>query len=1102
MNEATSYTEPSIPRPVKPQHRLRPAVVVLAFGFLLGAFSLLLVAQHWPDSLLILFAIPVVLAPLFSYGRGVYLSMVALLAADAVWVTAILSNNFRASLLTITFSISSSVIMAEIIHWLFKLRLRAETQLRESEGRYRQLFELGSDALFLIDNETGQILEVNVAASALYGYSKEELLRIKNTDLSAEPDQTRRATVEGWTQVPVRYHRRKDGTVFPVEITGQHFTWQGRQVHIAAIRDITQRLEAEQMLQEAEWEKRMILDSLSEHVVYHDLEHRIIWVNEAGADSVGRAREELIGRYCYRIWPQSAQRCPDCPVAVAMETGKPYAIEKGTPDGRQWFIRGYPVRDQERDIIGGIEVTEDITERKQTEARIAHLNAVLRAIRNVNQLITRERDPDRLVQGACNSLIETRGYHSAWLALTDESGGLVAAAGAGLGDSSSTDLLQRDQLPRCIEQALAQADLLAIEAGSMLCSECPLSPENKETGTLAIRLEYGDKVYGVLSVSLPADLAADKDEQDLFTEVAGDIAYALYGIEQAQKREQAESQRDATIQALSQEVDVNATMAELAKAFLTSSSIGEISNFVLDDARALTGSQIGYTGYIDQLTGWLVCPTMGGQNASTPQGSNVVLKEFDGLWGQALNRCQPVLDNNPVGGPLPMALPADHTPIRKLLCVPVLADGNPVGQITLANAEDDYTERDLALVQRLADLYAIAIQRQRLEEQLVQSQKMEAIGRLAGGIAHDFNNNLTAITGYSELILEALSQDDAMRADVEAIARAAESSASLTRQLLAFSRKQILEPRVLNLNRVVTGMQDMLQRLIGENIHLQLDLTPSLGTVRVDPGQIEQVIMNLAVNACDAIREKVPPAGGQLTIRTAQAGADEIRAPYGPLIQPGIYATLSVIDDGVGMDHETQSHLFEPFFTTKGEGKGTGLGLAMVYGIVKQSGGHVFADSEPGQGSTFTVCLPQIEAPSVSERAQAPDVRSLQGTETVLLVEDEDSVRALARRALERRGYTVIEAGDGTEALDLCQEHKETIHLLLTDVVMPGGVDGRTLAEQVARYWPGMKVLYMSGYTDEVIAHHGVLDPGVQLIEKPFGPDALARKVRDVLEAR
>ena len=229
-----------------------------------------------------------------------------------------------------------------------------------------------------------------------------------------------------------------------------------------------------------------------------------------------------------------------------------------------------------------------------------------------------------------------------------------------------------------------------------------------------------------------------------------------------------------------------------------------------------------------------------------------------------------------------------------------------------------------------------------------------------------------------------------MRADVEAIARAAESSASLTRQLLAFSRKQILEPRVLNLDQVVTDMQDMLQRLIGENIHLHLDLAPSLGAVRVDPGQIEQVIMNLAVNARDAISQKRPPVGGQITIRTVQVGADEIRAPYGLIIQPGTYVTLSVIDDGIGMDQETQSHLFEPFFTTKREGKGTGLGLAMVHGIVKQSGGHVFADSELGQGTTFAVCLPPVEAPSASERAEAPDVRSLQATETVLVVEDLD----------------------------------------------------------------------------------------------------------------
>ena len=384
----------------------------------------------------------------------------------------------------------------------------------------------------------------------------------------------------------------------------------------------------------------------------------------------------------------------------------------------------------------------------------------------------------------------------------------------------------------------------------------------------------------------------------------------------------------------------------------------------------------------------------------------------------------------------------------------------------------------------------------RMEEQLRQSQKMEAVGRLAGGVAHDFNNLLTAISGYSDLLLHRLPEYSTLRRDVEEIRKAGDRAAALTRQLLAFSRRQVLQPKVLDLNGVVTKMGQMLRRLIGEDIELSIDLSPSLSRVKADPGQIEQVIVNLAVNARDAM-----PDGGRITIATADAELSPAYAAAHPGVRPGPHVLLSVADTGQGMSDETQAHLFEPFFTTKERGKGTGLGLATVYGIVQQSGGHIRVNSAADRGSTFLIYLPRVEAPE--DGAQGTDRPLLPhpspGTETVLLAEDEEVVRRLAREILSGNGYKVLEAGNGREALLLSEAHRGEIHLLLTDVVMPK-MSGRELCERIRLLRPGIRILYMSGYTDDAILRDGVLEDGIPFLQKPFTPEALARKVREVLD--
>lgn len=382
-----------------------------------------------------------------------------------------------------------------------------------------------------------------------------------------------------------------------------------------------------------------------------------------------------------------------------------------------------------------------------------------------------------------------------------------------------------------------------------------------------------------------------------------------------------------------------------------------------------------------------------------------------------------------------------------------------------------------------------------LEDQLRQVQKLETIGSLAAGIAHDFNNLLSIVLSYSELLIADLKEHDPMRADLEEIHKAGERSTDLTRQLLAFSRQQVLAPKVVDLSESIRGMENMLRRLIGEDIQLTTTLTPKRSTALVDPGQMEQVILNLAVNARDAM-----PQGGVLSIETAEILLDADYAELHVGVVPGLHVMLAVSDNGIGMDKATYARMFEPFFTTKGKDKGTGLGLATVFGIVRQSGGTIWAYSEPGRGTTFKLFFPVARKPAEARGTPVSSARiTTRGSETILLVEDEGSLRILASSILRKHGYHVLETQNAGEALLICEQFTAPIHLLLTDVVMPL-MSGRQLAERLLPLRPSMKVLYMSGYTDDAAVRHGILESTVAFIQKPITPEPLARKVRDVLD--
>ena len=409
--------------------------------------------------------------------------------------------------------------------------------------------------------------------------------------------------------------------------------------------------------------------------------------------------------------------------------------------------------------------------------------------------------------------------------------------------------------------------------------------------------------------------------------------------------------------------------------------------------------------------------------------------------------------------------------------------------------EQRVVERTAQLQAANAALQHELAERKQLEAQFLQAQKLEGIGQLAGGIAHDFNNLLTAISGYADLMWDALPHDQPIRSDLEEIQKAVTRASNLTRQLLAFARKQIIEPRVLNLNDLIGDMDKLLRRVIGEDIDLITRPEPNLGFVKADPGQIEQVILNLAVNARDAM-----PNGGKLTIETRNVLLDSSYARGHQSVTEGSYVLLAVSDSGAGMDSDIQAHAFEPFFTTKAQGKGTGLGLATCYGIVKQHGGNIWVYSEVGQGTTFKIYLPQVEEPVAAMPAQVLAQTLPRGKETVLVVEDETAVRALATRVLRAQGYLVLEAINGAEAIRVAEAYAPaTIDLLLTDVVMPE-LGGQAAATQISARNSTMKVLFISGYTDNAIVHHGRLEEGVAFLHKPFTPAMLTRKVREVLD--
>jgi PAS domain S-box-containing protein len=713
------------------------------------------------------------------------------------------------------------------------------------------------------------------------------------------------------------------------------------------------------------------------------------------------------------------------------------------PDGRVRMMhsRGTIHRDATGRLIEAIGTVQDVTERRLAEARIRQLNRVYAMLGGISESLVREKDPDTALAAACRITVNTGGFLMAWIGILDDGGRLQIRAHAGA-DGGVVSVLER--LIRDAPPAGCRFTADAVRLGRhTICDNIASDPDTATWRDEALRRQYRSmaalplvrdgRPVGVFNIYASEPDVFDEQEVRLLDDVANDISFALELLRRDVERRQAE----------------------------------ERFRLVVENIREVF--------WISDATGTL----------------EFVSPAYETIWGRPLGDLHDLSVTF-----LDTVHPDDRPRIDRMIRQQLETGATdetfrilrPDGTVRWIRSRSFPVFNQAGELERVVGTTTDVTEQRQLEEQFRQAQKMESVGRLAGGIAHDFNNLLTVINGTAELAGLDLPRDAPMRADLLQIRQAGDRAASLTRQLLALSRQQILKPAVINLTAVVRGMQSMLRRLIGEHVDLAFRLDDTLGHIKADPSQIEQVILNLAVNAQDAM-----PDGGTLSIVTAGVyldSADHL-AP-----REGRYAMLAVSDTGIGMDEATRQRIFEPFFTTKEVGKGTGLGLSTVYGIVQQSEGGVFVYSEPGRGSTFKVYLPQVD-----DLPLAPpsfEIGDQSGTETILLVEDEPALRSLTKRILSSAGYTVLDADSGDKALAALTAHTGPVHLLLTDVVMPG-MNGRDLATRVVAVRPGIRVLFASGYTDDALFRHGVLDDSSRFLSKPYAPGELRRKIREAL---
>ena len=792
---------------------------------------------------------------------------------------------------------------------------------------------------------------------------------------------------------------------------------------------------------------RLLLDALPAMTVIVDHQGDIVAANEAwrrfGRENGARpAVAEGVGQNYFEICRRAA--LIGCPPGTKAAAGITRVLRRELPiftldyachgeDAQRWFMLTVTP------LEGGAVITHtDITARRRTEMSAA-------ALIETGRELAGGLEPAEVARQVASSVVRVFGAaRSALYRLDRDADQLVCIAAAGIGDATQWHGQIFGPGEGTVGRAVAEErsvwtpDVLADPKISFPEGVADRIRADGFRSVLAVPLKTGDRIIGVLSLGDVAGRIYTEDELALLAAFVGQGAVAL--------------ENSALYREIRDARDFLQSITENSPdAIITTDGLGRVTYFS-------RGAEEMFSCRAEEMIGTPVADFYPGgleeaRSVKRRLDQEGLLRNYESAF-----------------------LAKDGRRVEVSASISVLRDatGAVVGTLGLL--------KDIA-------------ERRQLEEQLRQSQKMDAIGRLAGGIAHDFNNLLTVIAGRAQMILSRLRPEEPIHRDATLVRTTADRAAALTQQLLAFSRKQVLQPQVLNLNAVMTAMEPMLSRLIGEDIELAVVPAPGLDRVQADPGQIEQVIVNLVVNSRDAM-----PQGGRLTVETANVELDEAYARRHVSVPAGPYVTLSVTDTGAGMDEATRSRVFEPFFTTKEPGKGTGLGLATVYGIVKQSGGDIRLYSEVGTGTTFTIYLPRVvEAISPPDPTASPTATVPRGDETVLLVEDEPEVRDLAREILEASGYTVLQACDAQDAVFMAERHAGPIDLLLTDVIMPRQ-SGRALVEQLRPLRPEMQVLYMSGYTNEAIVRHGVLDPDTLFIQKPFSPAGLGHKVRAAID--
>jgi PAS domain S-box-containing protein len=925
-------------------------------------------------------------------------------------------------------------------------RKRAEEALRESEERYRTLFEESRDAIIV--TQDNKIIAANQAALDLFDYTLEEMVGLDVQEIDVYPGERFRFQQEMEEKGFVRDYevklRKKKGTEIDCLFTATVRRASDNSIlgYQGIIHDITPRKALEEVWRRYEF----IVNTSKDFMTLIDRNHTYVAVNEAYCKVHKKTRAEMMGESVANVWGEEryqAQIKPYLDKCLSGEEAHYQGWFKVANLGRRCFdVAYYPYYGKDGTVTHAVVVSRDITERKWAEEEVQRRNRELVLLNQVIAASVTTLEPGAILETACRELAQAFDMPRATATLLNEDKMTAMIVAEYLATDQPTALgktipvindpsfqyLLNHQTPLVVNNVQNEPRLGQISE---------LMRERGTASLLLLPLIVEDRVVGSLGLDTVEPRSFSTAEVNLAWSVADQIGGAL-----ARAWLDKEHRRLST--AIEQTVDsVIITDTEGAIVYVNP-AFEQVSGYSRDEVIGQS-PRILKSGKQDAAFYEKLWKTI---SAGEVWHGRFVNKKKDGTF---------------------YTLDATITPVRG-------EDGAVVNYVAL---QRDVT-REL-----------------QLEEQLRQSQKMEAVGRLAGGVAHDFNNILTVINGHSELLLQRyLDPNDPMRWEVEQIQEAGERAAVLTHQLLAFSRRQSTQPQLLNLNEVITSLQKMVQRLIGEDIESVIKLEPMLRLTKADASQMEQVLMNLIINARDAM-----PQGGKLTIETANVDLDEAYAGQHLEIVPGPYVLLTVTDTGVGFDEETKTHIFEPFFTTKESGKGTGLGLSTVYGIIRQSNGFIWVYSELGQGATFKIYLPQVakEAGEVVVSGSIP-VTSLEGTETVLLVEDEANVRLVARKFLQKKGYTVLEAGHPKKALQICEQYEGQIDLLITDVIMPD-MNGRELAERLSRIFCSLKVLYISGYANEALNQHGLLGSGIAFLEKPFSSEALARKVREVLDA-